>query len=359
MRTPTLSIIIPAYNCHRQIRVLIDSILGQDFTDYEIIVVNDHSDDETTTYLATLPKLDKRIQLLNLPENGGASVARNAGLESARGKYIAFYDADDQLPSDALRQFIAAMQQPDTELVISGFTIRTLRDQQVLASVDVCTDPPSPRHADEPWRLYILRLLGLDGRLYQVWNKLYRADIINQHHLRFPAGINFGEDLLFNLDYYAQMTGQIRFIDQSLYIYNQDQLGGTFSKSSLIYANRQQNFAAVEQFAQSLPTNEIKNSLLHWLKYDWIYSHLLAISSADWSLAQKIAAIHQINAYEKHIPLSSRHIIGTKRYLVERFLQLAVHHPRFGLFSISLSNHLKNGRLTAGLWRQLRRQINH
>ena len=151
---------------------------------------------------------------------------------------------------------------------------------------------------NESWKIYILRLLGLDGRLYQVWNKIYLANIIKDNNLMFQSGINFGEDLLFNLDYFAHMSGKISFIPKALYIYYQSLDAGTFSKSSLIYNNRLQNYQAVLEFVGAEPSGDDKDSLLTWLKYNWIYSHLLAISSSDLSHKQKIAKIKEVNQVE-------------------------------------------------------------
>ena len=346
MTKPTLSIIIPAYNCENHIDHMVQSIQASSFTDWELIIVNDKSTDSTKTVVANLAKSDRRITLVNQRQNGGASAARNAGIRKAHGQYIMFLDADDELKPHALATFIKAIEQPQVDLAVSGFTIQAFSGGHRLSSVNTCLNKLPDQGRDESWRLYILRLLGLDGRLYQVWNKIYRADIIHQHQLTFPVGINFGEDLLFNLNYYAHMTGRIKFIHQPLYIYKQNLDSGTFSKSSLIYANRQQNYRT-------------KASLLSWLKYNWIYSHLLAISSSQLPYTQKLASIREIVTSDGDTPFSDPVIIGSRRVKVEKLLHYLINHPRLAISVIGLSNRVKNSRLFAGVWQSARRRLNN
>lgn len=359
MAKPTLSIIIPAYNCENHIDHMVQSIQASSFTDWELIIVNDKSTDRTKAVVADLAKSDHRITLVNQRQNGGASAARNAGIRKARGQYIMFLDADDELKPHALATFIKDIEQPQVDLAVSGFTIQAFRSGHRLSSVNTCLNKLPNQCHNESWRLYILRLLGLDGRLYQVWNKIYRADIIHQHQLTFPVGINFGEDLLFNLSYYAHMTGQIKFIHQPLYIYKQNLDSGTFSKSSLIYANRQQNYQAVLDFMSTEPDSLTKASLLSWLKYNWIYSHLLAISSSQLSHTQKLTSMREIATSDGNTPFSDPVIIGSRRVKVEKLLHYLINHPRLAISVIGLSNRVKNSRLFAGVWQSARRRLNN
>src|SRR6185369_5886632 len=91
--TPKVSVIIPAYNIASFIVETLESVFAQTFTDYEVIVVNDGSPDTENFEGALRPYLDRIVYLKE--ENGGASVARNAGLQAARGEFVAFLDGDD------------------------------------------------------------------------------------------------------------------------------------------------------------------------------------------------------------------------------------------------------------------------
>lgn len=356
MTRPELSIIIPAYNCAGDITEMVDSIRAQDYSDYELIIVNDHSTDDTAQVLSRLSRSDRRIVAINQPANGGASVARNTGISRAKGKYLMFLDADDTLKKGALAKFVSTIKTNRTRLAASGFTIINLKDQKKLSEVDVCNASPPDRQADEPWKIYILRLLGIDGRLYQVWNKIYLTSIIKKHHLAFQPGVNFGEDLMFNLDYLS-LIDSISFIPAPLYNYYQSLDSGTFSKSSLVYQNRLDNFTALEKFLADTPSGEPRDSLLRWIKYSWIYSHLLATYSADLPKSTKLSMIRQIHQVDGQAPLSHPSVIGHRKVRLERTIRYLIRHPRFALFSIGLSNAVKYHRLTTGLWHKLKRKL--
>ena len=356
MIRPELSIIIPAYNCASDITEMVDSIRAQDYSDYELIIVNDHSTDDTAQVLSRLSRSDRRIVAINQPANGGASVARNTGISRAKGKYLMFLDADDTIKKGALAKFVSTIKTDRTRLAVSGFTIINLKDRKKLSEVDVCNTSLPDRQANEPWKIYILRLLGIDGRLYQVWNKIYLTSIIKKHHLAFQPGVNFGEDLMFNLDYLS-LIDSISFIPASLYNYYQSLDGGTFSKSSLIYQNRLDNFTALEKFLTDTPSGEPRDSLLHWIKYSWIYSHLLATYSADLPKSTKLGMIRQIHQVDGQAPLSHPSVIGRRKVRLERTIRYLIRHPRLALFSISLSNAVKYHRLTTGLWHKLKRKL--
>lgn len=361
MKAPTLSIIIPTFNAARAVTDMLDSIVAQDYGDYEVITVDDKSTDKTREVIEKFIEAhpDKAIRLVKQDQNQGAASARNRGINEAHGKYLMFLDADDKLKPDALSTFITAASKPKTNLVVSGFTIETTSQNEVASSVDVCVDRPSEQNSGEPWRLYIIRLLGLDGRLYQVWNKVYLANNIKKNNVNFPTGIDFGEDLLFNLRYLSTINCGIRWITAPLYLYRQNLDGGTFSKTSLIYTNRQQNYAAVVDFAKDLPAGEPKDSLLNWLKYDWIYSHLLAVTSAKKSKQWKINNVKKVAEADGKASYSNPKIIGQKRYRLEKILHYCINRPRFGLWLIGFTMRLKNNATTAKIWRRLRERINH
>lgn len=335
---------------------MINSIRDQDYCDYELIIVNDHSTDDTTKVISRLSRSDRRIVAISQPANGGASIARNTGISRAKGKYLMFLDADDTLKKGALAKFVSTIKSNQTQLAVSGFTIITRRNQQELSRVDVCSELLPSRQTDEPWKIYILRLLGIDGRLYQVWNKIYLTSIIKKHHLAFQPGVNFGEDLMFNLDYLS-LIDSISFIPASLYNYYQSLDGGTFSKSSLIYQNRLDNFTALEKFLADVPPGEPRDSLLRWVKYSWIYSHLLATCLADLPKSTKLSMIRQIHLVDSQAPLSKSSVIGRSKVRLERLLRHLIRHPRLALYFIGLSNAIKYNQLTTGLWHKFKRKL--
>lgn len=105
-----VSIITPVYNAERFIKETIESVLIQTYTKWELILVNDCSSDQSVSIITEYCQKDPRIKLINLAENSGAAVARNTGIEHAKGQYIAFIDSDDTWLKDKLQQQINFME---------------------------------------------------------------------------------------------------------------------------------------------------------------------------------------------------------------------------------------------------------
>lgn len=101
MQENKLSIIVPIYNAERYIRQCVDSILSQSFGDFELLLVDDGSDDESSRICDEYAGVDSRVRVFH-KVNGGVSSARNMGIDNARGRWILFVDADDYLFDDAL-----------------------------------------------------------------------------------------------------------------------------------------------------------------------------------------------------------------------------------------------------------------
>ena len=107
---PLVSIITPAFNCLSTILSTYESIKSQTFLSWEWIIVEDHSTDGTFEYIKKLTENDNRVTLLRTSKNSGAAVARNTGIECAKGRYIAFLDADDLFKKEKLEKQIEFMQ---------------------------------------------------------------------------------------------------------------------------------------------------------------------------------------------------------------------------------------------------------
>lgn len=105
-----VSIITPAYNCEKYISESIESVLAQTYIYWEMIIVNDMSNDNTEKIIRNYMKKDNRIKLINLNENSGAAVARNTALDNANGRFIAFLDSDDRWKKDKLEKQIKFMK---------------------------------------------------------------------------------------------------------------------------------------------------------------------------------------------------------------------------------------------------------
>ena len=103
--TPKISVIVPVYNAEKYLHRCIDSILSQTFTDFELLLINDGSKDSSGAICDEYAAKDNRVRVFH-KENGGASSARNLGLDNAKGEWIAFVDSDDLLEVNMLNHLL-------------------------------------------------------------------------------------------------------------------------------------------------------------------------------------------------------------------------------------------------------------
>ncbi|EUC71619.1 glycosyl transferase [Alcanivorax sp. 97CO-5] len=119
---PEVSIITPCYNARHTLARTIESVLSQNFLSWELLLVDDKSTDDTDQHAQAFCDRDNRIKLIRLKENSGAAVARNRGIASARGRYIAFIDADDEWHKDKLSIQISQMKEQGWPLSYTAYT---------------------------------------------------------------------------------------------------------------------------------------------------------------------------------------------------------------------------------------------
>ena len=117
---PMVSIIVPVYNAEEYISRCVDSILNQEYKDFELILVDDGSTDCSGQLIDDYAKADNRIVVIH-KENGGVSHTRNLAIEHARGTYIQFLDSDDWITPDATKLLVRAAEENQCDLVIADF----------------------------------------------------------------------------------------------------------------------------------------------------------------------------------------------------------------------------------------------
>ncbi|HEO8420177.1 teichuronic acid biosynthesis protein TuaG [Niallia sp. FSL W8-0635] len=118
---PSVSIIMPSYNCKEYISFSIESVRAQTYTDWELLIVDDHSTDGTVELLKEWEKADGRIRVFYRTVNGGAAIARNMALDHACGKYIAFLDSDDRWKKDKLEAQLAYMKENNYAFTFTAY----------------------------------------------------------------------------------------------------------------------------------------------------------------------------------------------------------------------------------------------
>lgn len=121
MMTEKVSIVVPVYNCEKFIIDTIRSVQAQSYTNWELILVNDCSRDESASLIAREAEKDSRIRLVNQPENLGAAKARNRGVDEATGSYLCYLDADDLWESSKLERELDFLKEKQAGFVFTGY----------------------------------------------------------------------------------------------------------------------------------------------------------------------------------------------------------------------------------------------
>ncbi len=209
---PVLSVIVPVYNAAAHLKELLNSIKAQTFADYEVICVNDASTDESATILSDYAAKDSRYSVLN-KINEGPGVARNAGLDKARGSYVFFFDSDDIVNSHLFEHAYACAQETNADIIIYQSQHLDDRSNTVYPSPDRWDPQLFPKefnsttHADALFETF----------QNWPWDKMFKRSFLLDNEIRFPA-LYRTEDLAFTCAALA-MAQRIALLDEVLYSY--------------------------------------------------------------------------------------------------------------------------------------------
>ncbi len=191
---PDITIIMPSYNVAKTIVRAVESVFNQTFGDFELLIINDASTDNTLTVAqAHLNQTsDPRARIITLPKNQGLSGARNAGLDAARGTYVTFLDADDEY----LPAFLATLHSKMSEQVDIAMC------GHIVVKADGSEEPRHSRFVGAVNGEHAMRAAMLDRILPFTWDKLYRRTIFDG--IRYPLGSTRFEDMTVNVILYPR-----------------------------------------------------------------------------------------------------------------------------------------------------------
>lgn len=186
-----ISIVVPAYNAAGVIERCIDTVLRQTYPDFELLIIDDGSTDETAEIVAAKAAQDARIHLIR-QENAGVSSARNTGIAVASGELLCFIDSDDTVSANYLETLLA-LYSPGVLPVID--VVRSDRNGSALSPM------PETFMLDGDWvDSYFCGQLRY-GIAFSVWNKLFSLQTLRREHIVFLPELSIGEDMLFVFQY--------------------------------------------------------------------------------------------------------------------------------------------------------------
>lgn len=253
MKSEKLSVIVPVYNAEKYLPKCLDSILSQNFTDFQLILINDGSTDNSITICENYEKEYNNIKVIS-QYNKGVSQARKVGVENAEGDYITFIDSDDYLPHnnvfEIMNNSLAIENNTDLDILIGGGS------ENCLLS------------ADEYLKKILLGYSAYTGP----WAKWYKRELFNDFIFDIPRDIRVGEDFLMNIRLVKDRENiTIREIPDEVYAYvrnNSESLTAGLKRTEdyehTFYQELKKSFAQekLDNF-----TNEIISSRLNGLKY--------------------------------------------------------------------------------------------
>lgn len=206
--SPRVSIIVPVYCAEQYLHRCVDSLLAQTLQDFEVILVDDGSPDRSGAMCDEYAARDARVRVIH-KANGGVSAARQDGIEAARGEYSIHADPDDYVESRMLEELVAEAERTGADMVLCDFFEDA--DDRVIY------------HKQQPTSL---APAAVRRELFQqlhgsCWNKLVRRACYSAHGVRFPEGLSYCEDLLFN---YAvlQHCQRVAYVPRAFYHYVQN-----------------------------------------------------------------------------------------------------------------------------------------
>ena len=322
-----LSVIIPVYNVEEYLAQCLDSVILENETEYEIILVNDGSTDSSPAiaeeYRARYPELIRVIAT----ENMGLGSARNTGMAEARGTFLYFLDSDDSLAENGMRRILRLCEE-DFDLCIFD-TVSVDPAGRVLKTIPGC---------DRSDHLTLSEYPALLLQIPNVWNKIYRASLFRDHQIQFPGRAWF-EDVRTVLKLYA-FTDRILYVPEALHRYLIRP--GSITNSAKAERNREIIDAVddLRRFYRDLGRfDELKDEL------DYLTFHAQFLtSSVRANLADPRSAVQELlltdflqkcpdfreNPYVRRMPM---------KYRLLTFLIL--HRMRFCLHGIMTLNNLR------------------
>ncbi len=317
-----ISIVLPVYNSEKSIENTIKSVINQTYKDFELIIVDDGSNDGSSDICKSFLKDYKNIKYIKI-KNSGVGQARNIGISKATGKYIMFLDSDDIYVENILESLIKEMKN-ENDLVVCGYKRIILENGRYRDT----TVSKFRINNKQEIKLFIENLQK-KCLFNQVWNKIYRRKIIIDNKIKFDTTTSTGEDYKFNLDYIKNIN-TATFLNEILYIYYSSREGLNLKYTSnklemnflnlevlqnlyeinnfnLEYVYRQYILTCLSRLSEiSLLKKEVKNKEIDkFCNYKKMYEKLEGIKMNTRSLLNKIIIVMYLNKNKHIINLNS------------------------------------------------------
>lgn len=264
---PFFSIIVPVYNSGETIIPLLNSLKNQEFNDFELIIIDDGSIDDSRLIIDRFKNEFKYFKYI-LKKNGGTSSARNTGLCNANGEYILFADSDDNYEENALKVIFDFLKINNSELICFDYynyylngkkevALNLINGKEVLYTKQVVIN--------------FLNYNYINKYASAVWNKVYKRSVIEKNKLKFNEDLVLGEDLIFNINYFCNVKN-IDLLNYKLYDYLQ-------TENSIMRSYRKNNVEFIKKYIPALfeLLDNYKCEDLEYMIYDFYVSNFFGV----------------------------------------------------------------------------------
>lgn len=269
---PEISIIVPVHNAESYIINILSDIKNQVFSDYEVVIVNDGSTDRTEELANRFVDNDARFILVS-QENKGVSAARNKGLEIAKGNYVTFFDVDDRVPNNALRDMFECIMQNGTDMVVGLYEMVRIDEAVIPSKLAQLVNNGAASYLS--WEFLYN---------FSVWNKLFKKNIIDDNGISFMK-IGVLEDGVFLFQYLCH-SNTISTCNSIVYKYIKHRFNESSSLSSLktqsLIKDRLKAFSIIQKTVEEkynqqityiddeIQRNQLEESYIIWTKQFYI-----------------------------------------------------------------------------------------
>lgn len=255
-----LTYIIPAYNCEHYIHSCIRKINAVDLSDYEVIIIDDGSTDNTPNICDRIANSNKKVKCIH-QLNMGASSARNRGLEEATGEYVLFLDADDEIEPEELRNLIEKLRTlSDVDMVIFGLSFDYYH-KGILYRRDELKTPMNGILDKTSWISRMAELYNSNS-LSPIWNKIIRRGLILEKGLFLREDMFLYEDLEYSLRC-MKHCDRILFDSAEIYHYRQSEDEGNAGRRLKKIVNLTDVVSRIEEaFGQTVSLEQKEEILL-------------------------------------------------------------------------------------------------
>ena len=274
------SVIIPVYNVENYLYRCINSILTQEYTDLEILLIDNGSKDGSGTLCDDYAERFSNIKSYHIPNNGVGS-ARNFGLAKAQGEFICFVDADDYLVGNL---FSDMENQLDSGLDLLVFSYYNSLEKNLSETTRSAKILPTEGKKGKSDFIALFQELYLTDMMYTVWNKIYRREFLEEYQIVFES-YELGEDVRFNLNVY-QHVNSVLLVKSCYYVYISGRIDSAMGQYHPNRMNYQlEELGKVDQLMTSWNIQD--DQFIDQIKARILMSNIQNISKQKMSLSKK------------------------------------------------------------------------